>query len=212
MSAAPEVSGSGGDGHSSSRWMIPLLALAAVILFGLVWMNQQENGFPPGREHPAVGTPLVALQVDPLLNAEEPVELADLRGKVTLIQYWGPWCPPCLMEFPHVVALQKELSSEAEFRLLSVSCEQGANPNLAELKRTSQAVMDQFQATWPVYTDSQQISRTALVQSAEMPQGFYFPTTVLLNRQGKIAAMWSGYYEGMEADVEQTVRDVLATK
>ena len=32
--------------------------------------------------------------------------MADLKGKVAIIDVWGTWCPPCRMEIPHFVELQ----------------------------------------------------------------------------------------------------------
>ena len=35
--------------------------------------------------------------------------LSDFRGKVTIVHFWGSWCPPCIREMPELLDLQKAL-------------------------------------------------------------------------------------------------------
>lgn len=50
----------------------------------------------------------------------EPVDLASLKGKVVLVDFWATNCPPCLEEFPNIKAIYSELH-EAGFEIVGVS-------------------------------------------------------------------------------------------
>lgn len=38
--------------------------------------------------------------------------LKDFKNKITLVHFWGSWCPPCLREMPTLLRLQKELKKQ----------------------------------------------------------------------------------------------------
>lgn len=37
-------------------------------------------------------------------------KISDLRGKVVFVHFWGSWCPACMIEFPSLVRLQKQIN------------------------------------------------------------------------------------------------------
>ena len=46
------------------------------------------------------------------LDTGAPVRLADLRGKVVLLDFWGYWCGPCLGSMPGLVQLHEQFRDQ----------------------------------------------------------------------------------------------------
>jgi len=50
----------------------------------------------------------------------KPVRLADLKGKVVLVDFWATWCPPCAASFPTLRQLAREYKDRG-FAILGVN-------------------------------------------------------------------------------------------
>jgi len=56
-----------------------------------------------------VGKP--APEIDAIdLDTNRPVKLADLRGKVVLLDFWGYWCGPCVGNMPKLMELDRKFA------------------------------------------------------------------------------------------------------
>jgi thiol-disulfide isomerase/thioredoxin len=50
--------------------------------------------------------------------AGQSMKLSDLRGKVTVLHFWGSWCPPCRREMPQLQKLHQALGATADVQLV----------------------------------------------------------------------------------------------
>jgi len=72
------------------------------------------------------------------------VDVAKLRGKVVLVDFWASWCGPCISEMPNVVATYKKLH-EKGFEIVGISLDQD--------KGKMEAAMKKHGMTWAQYFD-----------------------------------------------------------
>jgi cytochrome c biogenesis protein CcmG/thiol:disulfide interchange protein DsbE len=85
--------------------------LTAVLLAGC------DRGAHPGQLGQAAPTFAVN-------DGSQSVDLAKLRGRVVLLNFWASWCGPCVEELPSLTALQHQLP---EIQVATVSMDDDAN-------------------------------------------------------------------------------------
>ena len=98
--------------------------------------------------------------------------LDDYRGKVIMLNFWATWCPPCLREIPSMESIYQDLGDKG-FVVLAVN--QFVSPDHVF------AYMGQLSVypTFPVLFDPD--SRVSELYGVKG-----LPTTLLINRQGKV--------------------------
>lgn len=82
------------------------------------------------------------------------VKLADLRGKVVLLNFWATWCPPCREEIPSMAKLNAAMAGKP-FQMLAVSIDEGGKEAVeayfSKAGTTLPALLDQKQAVGKRY-------------------------------------------------------------
>jgi peroxiredoxin len=125
--------------------------------------------------------------------AGEDVDLATWRGDVVVLNFWYAGCPPCRAEAPDLVALATDYEARG-VRLLGVNSRDDAG--------TAQAFERTFAIPYPSLDDAQSRAVAALQGVVGVRA---MPTTVVLDREGRVAARVIGRAEAstLRALVEQ---------
>lgn len=125
----------------------------------------------------------------------QPYDLAQLKGKVVLINFWATWCPPCRREMPSMERLSQKLKGEA-FSVLAVDV--GENADTIE---TFTGQLDTT-LTFPILLDT----RSRTMQAWKVAG---LPTTFLVDKRGRIVASAIGGREFDHPEMIRTIRELL---
>jgi cytochrome c biogenesis protein CcmG, thiol:disulfide interchange protein DsbE len=188
-------------------WVVPLLVVAAVVLVAVVVLTAPRRALEP-QQGPAIGRTIPLLQFEPLTGPSTPVSRDDLKGRVSVVNFWGTWCPPCRLEFPHIVDLASRFGSRDDFKLYAVSCGQSIEEERDTLRSETQTFLEMAKVDLPTYSDPDAATRRALAAVTDGAR-FGYPTTLVLDRQGVIRGFWSGYSPGTEREIEAVVSQLL---
>jgi thiol-disulfide isomerase/thioredoxin len=125
----------------------------------------------------------------------QPYDLAQLKGKVVLINFWATWCPPCRREMPSMERLSQTLKGEA-FSVLAVDVGEDAD--------TIETFTGQLDTTltFPILLDT----RSRTMQAWKVAG---LPTTFLVDKQGRIVASAIGGREFDHPEIIRAIRELL---
>jgi peroxiredoxin len=123
------------------------------------------------------------------------VSLSDFRGKTVLLNFWATWCEPCKTEIPMLKGLQRTFQG-SNFTVLGVSLEQDGWSIVKPYMATAQF-------NYPVMIGRDDVA--ALYGGLEA-----IPTTLLIDKSGRIAALHVGLCNRSEyeADINALLKEL----
>jgi peroxiredoxin len=122
-----------------------------------------------------------------------PVGLGDLKGQVILINFWASWCGPCRQEMPILEQMYRKYKP-AGFTLLGVNVEPKSADAVGFLKSTP--------VSFPILFDTESKVSTLYEVSG-------MPSTVIVDRKGKVRYIHHGYKAGDESEYLDQIRTLM---
>ena len=121
------------------------------------------------------------------------VGLNDLKGQVVLINFWASWCGPCRQEMPILEQMYRKYRG-AGVTLLGVNVEPKSGDAVGFLKSTP--------VSFPILFDTQSKVSTLYEVSG-------MPSTVIVDRKGKVRYVHHGYKPGDEGEYMDQIRTLM---
>jgi len=123
----------------------------------------------------------------------QPIALADLAGKVVVLDFFSRWCEPCIEALPHQRTLQSRYADDVVVLLVA---QDEDNSELAAFLR------DEHGVELPVAVDDEQKWFDAF-------QLRFVPSLVVIDRTGKVARRFPDVTEGTHDELEALVGSLV---
>ncbi len=116
-------------------------------------------------------------------------QLSDRRGKVVLVNFWATWCPPCREETPGLVRLYRNYQPKGVV-VVGISMDDDPHQAVPPFLR-------EYKVPYPMLVPDSSFELAGDVQS--------LPTTLLIDRQGRVAKVYVGAVGEEEVEEELDV-------
>ena len=126
--------------------------------------------------------------------AGDTVRLADLRGKVVLLDFFYMHCAPCCAALPFLQSLHEKYKDQGVVLL-------GVDPIDDPAKDEMADFLAKRGITYTVLFSERQLSQTYHIAA--------YPTLFFIDHDGKIAKVQSGYHPTLEATIEEQLQKLL---
>lgn len=146
-----------------------LIAAVAGLRMG-IWHQTAQSA------KPAEGFPAPNFTLPDLNGKKVVLKNVVARNKVTLVNFWATWCPPCRAEIPELVTFYRKYGTRGA-TILAV--------NLRDKPQAAKGFAAKAGMRFPVLTDTSG-------KIGDLYQIFSIPNTFIIDRRGTIRAVIKG--------------------
>ena len=119
----------------------------------------------------------------PAVIGDNRISIADFRGYVVVLNVWGSWCGPCRVEAPYLITAARDLRARGvQFLGINVRDERDSAASFEQAR----------EVPYPSIFDPGMRSLASI-------RGFpvsSIPSTIVLDRQGRVARIWLRAFSG----------------
>lgn len=126
-------------------------------------------------------------------KAGTPIQLSQYKGKVVMLNFWASWCGPCRKEMPLMDQIYKKYTA-AGFVLLGVNVDTDSTD--------AQKFLTQVPVSFPIAYDREN-------KVAKMYDVASMPSTVFIDRKGRVRQLHRGYNDGDENAYLSEIRSLI---
>ena len=184
--------------HKKSNLTLIVMLVLVIILgaFLLLWnptpAKAQER--PTPEQATIVKDGHIAPDFEVQMFDGSTIKLADLKGKVVLLNFWATWCPPCRAELARVEKDIIERFKGETFVFIPVS--------RGEKRETVAAFREKMGYTFPMGLDTESSIYKKYAET-------YIPRNFLIDKSGKVVKASVGYDEAEFAELIKLIEETI---
>lgn len=124
------------------------------------------------------------------------IDIANQTGKVVFVNFWATWCPPCIAELPSIDKLYQQFRNNEAVVFAIVDVD-------GQYEKSKQ------------FMESKKLDLPVHVALGEIPAGWLgnaIPTTLILNKQGQVAAKHEGMADYSRPEVADFINRLIVAE